>query len=315
MVPFSHSNPTPMLPSISSKATAGSLVLLMTEGEKRYLIRVSKGKRLHCHIGVVEHDSLIGKSFGTVGWSLAGKPYLLLEPDLSDLMQRIKRSTQIIYAKDAALITQRLGLRNGSSVLEAGTGSGSLTTALAWTIGPTGKVISVDANVEIQQLAAQNLERFGLLAQVELLQGFLEDIDLSVQVDSVMLDMREPWRCLPKVKELLKPGGRIVCFLPTTNQVGELLTHMEHSACVDIRIEELLLRQYKPVPDRLRPEDRMIAHTGFIVSAKIIEDPEDPQRWLSTQRLKYKSRQAAEARYREKAKQRKDSEASERLEE
>ena len=90
---------------------------------------------------------------------------------------------------------------------------------------------------------------------------------------------------------------------------------MEHSACVDIRIEELLLRQYKPVPDRLRPEDRMIAHTGFIVSAKIIEDPEDPQRWLSTQRLKYKSRQAAEARYREKAKQRKDSEASERLEE
>ncbi len=304
-----------MLPYVSSKATVGSLVLILTEGEKRYLIRVSQGKRLHCHIGVVEHDGLVGQPYGTVGWSLAGKPFLLLEPDLSDLMQRIKRSTQIIYAKDAALITQRLGLRNGSSVLEAGTGSGSLTTALAWTVGPTGKVISVEANVEMQQLAAQNLERFGLMAQVELLQGFLERIDLKVQVDSLMLDMREPWRCLPKVRELLKPGGRLVCFLPTTNQVSELLTHMEDSACVDIRIEELLLRQYKPVPDRLRPEDRMIAHTGFIVSAKIIEDPEDPQRWLSTKRLKYKSRQAAEAKYREKAKQRKDSEAGARREE
>ena len=297
----SGSRPAPMPLEVSPQAATGSLVLILTEGEKRYLLRVKAGHRLHCHIGVVEHDSLVGQRFGTVGHSLTGKPFLLLEPDLHDLMQRVKRSTQIIYAKDAALITQRLGLRNGSTVLEAGTGSGSLTTALAWTVGPTGKVITVDGNGEVQSLAAQNLERFGLLAQVDLHHGYLERSDLHVQVDSAMLDMREPWRCLPKVRELLKPGGRLVCFLPTTNQVSELLSQMEESACVDIRVEELLLRQYKPVSDRLRPEDRMIAHTGFIVSAKMIEDPEDPQRWLSTNRLRYKSRQAAEARYREQA--------------
>lgn len=289
-----------MLRDVSPQAAAGSLVLILTEGEKRYLLRIKAGQRLHCHIGVVEHDSLVGQFFGTVGHSLTGKPFLLLEPDLHDLMQRVKRATQIIYAKDAALITQRLGLRNGSTVLEAGTGSGALTTALAWTVGPTGKVVTVDGNVEMQKLAARNLERFGLLSQVELHHGDLERFELGMAVDAAMLDMREPWRCLPKVRECLKPGGRLVCFLPTTNQVGELLAHMEEAACVDIKVEELLLRQYKPVPDRLRPEDRMIAHTGFIVSSKMIEDPEDPQRWLSPNRLKYKFRQAAEARYRAK---------------
>ncbi len=301
-----------MYPEGSLQAAAGSLVLILTEGEKRYLLRIKTGQRLHCHIGMVEHDSLIGQPFGTVGHSRSGQPFLLLEPDLSDLMQRIKRSTQIVYAKDAALITQRLGLRNGSVVLEAGTGSGALTTALAWAVGPAGKVITVDGNAEIQTLAAQNLERFGLQAQVEMHQGYLERSNLRVQVvDAVMLDMREPWRCMAKVRELLKPGGRLVCFLPTTNQVGELLFHMEESACVDIKVEELLLRQYKPVPDRLRPEDRMIAHTGFIVSAKIIVDPEDPQRWLSPNRLKYKTRQAAEVRYRKKIQRKAAAEAAE----
>ncbi len=288
----------------SQQATPGALVLILTEGEKRYLLRIQAGHRLHCHIGVVEHDSLIGQSFGTVGHSRTGKPFLLLEPDLQDLMQRVKRATQIIYAKDAALIMQRLGLKHGSTVLEAGTGSGSLTTALAWTVGVTGKVLTVDGNVEVQRLAAQNLERFGLLTQVELHPGYLEHCDLAVQVDAAMLDMREPWRCLTKVRELLKPGGRLVCFLPTTNQVSELLAHMEEAACVDIKVEELLLRPYKPVPDRLRPEDRMIAHTGFIVSTKMIRDAEDPQRWLSPQRLKYKFRQAAEASYRQKIRRR-----------
>ena len=295
----------------SLQATPGSLVLIMTEGEKRFLFRLKSKQRLHCHIGAIEHDSLVGQSFGTVGHSLTGEPFLLLLPDLNDLMQRVKRSTQIIYAKDAGFILQRLGLRNGSTVLEAGTGSGSLTSALAWTVGPTGKVITVEGNPEIQTLAVQNLEKFGLLGQVELHQGFLEHIELNEQVDSAVLDMREPWRCLSKVRELLKPGGRLVCFLPTTNQVSELLNHMEKSACVDIKIEEVLLRQYKPVPDRLRPEDRMIGHTGFIISAKIIDDPEDPLRWLSTERLRFKARQEAEARYRARAKQRGGSESEE----
>lgn len=285
-------------------AAAGSLVLIMTEGEKRFLLRVKPGGRLHCHIGVVEHDSLIGKPFGTVGHSLMGKPFLLLLPDLTDLMQRVKRSTQIIYAKDAALILLRLGLRIGSKVLEAGTGSGSLTTALAWTVGLPGRVITVEGNSEMRDLAIQNLERFGLLNQVELHHGYLEHLSLKEQVDSAVLDMREPWRCLAKVKEIIKPGGRLVCFLPTTNQVSELLVHLEESSCVDIKIEELLLRHYKPVPDRLRPEDRMIGHTGFIVSAKVIIDPKDPHRWLSTERLRYKSRQEAEARYLAKKRQR-----------
>lgn len=285
-------------------ARAGDLALLLTEGEKRYLISLQAGGRLHCHIGVVEHDSLIGKAYGTAGQALTGKPFLLLEPDLTDLMRRVKRSTQVIYAEDAAIIMQRLGLRPGSRVLEAGTGSGSLTTALAWTVGAAGRVITVEGNLEMKKLAEENLARFGLLDRVETLNGFLEHMELDCVVDAVMLDMRAPWTCLSKAREVLKPGGRLAAFLPTTNQVSELLSHLENAGCVDIRIEEMLIRRYKPVPDRLRPEDRMIAHTGFIVSTKMIQDPEDPQRWLSPERLRYKARREAEERYRKRAMER-----------
>ena len=285
-------------------AAHGSLALLVTEGEKRYLVRLQRGQRFHCHIGVIEHDALIGQPFGFVYASLTGRPCLLLEPTLADLMVRVKRATQVIYPKDAAWIVQRLGLRSGSVVLEAGTGSGALTTALAWTVAPGGKVITFEGNPEMRRLAEGNLRRFGLLDRVDLRAGYLEDATLTETADAAALDMREPWRCLDKVAALVKPGGALTCFLPTTNQVSRQIAALEDVGCADLRIEELLLRGYKPVPDRLRPEDQMIAHTGYVVSARLIRDPAEPRRWLSRERLRYLDRQAAAARYRQKALQR-----------
>lgn len=284
----------------STTGQADSPVLIVTENEKRFLVTPVPGQRFHCHIGIIEHDALIGMRFGTVGTALSGQKFLLLEPSLSDLMLRLKRATQIIYPKDAAYLIQRLNLRCGSLVLEAGTGSGALTTALAWTVAPLGKVISVEGNPEMHRLAEANLVRTGVRPWVELHQGYLEECGIEQAVDAVMLDMRSPWRAMEAAVKPLKCGGAIASFLPTTNQVSEQLTALEACGCTDIAVEEVLIRRYKPVPERLRPEDRMTAHTGYIVSARKVHDPENASRWLSRERLKFLDREEARRRYMEK---------------
>ncbi len=280
-----------------NQVTEGSLVLVITQNEKKFLLKLQAGRRFHSHIGTIEHDALIGQPFGTTFLTASRQPILLLKPTLSDLMLRLRRATQIIYPKDAALIIQRLALRSGSVVLESGTGSGSLTTALAWSVAPEGKVISVESNSEMYEIARQNLIRYGLHTLVEMHLGYLENWDCTYQVDAVVLDMREPWRAMNKVRSVLKRGGNFVSFLPTTNQVSTQMEALEQSGFAEIQIEEIWVRRYKPIPDRLRPEDQMIAHTGYIVSARLIHDPDDPRRWLSRDRLRYLARQEATRRY------------------
>ncbi len=274
-----------------------SLVLVVTPNDKKFLLKLKAGRRFHSHIGVIAHDALIGQPYGTTCHAQTGQPILLLQPTLSDLMMRLRRGTQIIYPKDAALIMQRLALRSGSVVLESGTGSGALTTALAWTVAPTGKVITVESNPEMYQLAHQNLLRYGLHPLVEMHQGYLQTWDYPELVDAVILDMREPWHVMNRVVTLLKRGGNFASFLPTTNQVSTQLQTLEQTGFTDIQIEETWIRRYKPIPDRLRPEDQMTAHTGFIVSARLIHDPDNSQRWLSRDRLRYQARQEAARRY------------------
>ncbi len=285
------------MPTEPHLATEGSLVLVITRNEKKFLLKLQSGHRFHSHIGIIEHDVLIGQPYGTTCLARTGQPILLLQPTLSDLMMRLKRGTQIIYPKDAALIVQRLALRSGSVVLESGTGSGALTTALAWTVAPEGKVITVEGNAEMHEIARQNLLRSGMHEYVEMHQGYLEHWNYPHQVDAVVLDMREPWRTMDKVVSLLKRGGTFVSFLPTTNQVSTQLETLEQTGFTNLQVEEVWIRRFKPIPDRLRPEDQMTAHTGFVVSARLIHDPENPQRWLSRDRLRYQARQEATKRY------------------
>src|SRR4051812_17422875 len=150
------------------------LVLLMVAGQKRYLITLRKGQHLHTHLGIFAHDEMIGKPWGTLLLSTMDQPGLVVEPSLSDLMTHIKRGTQIIYPKDAAYLVHRLNLRAGSIVVEAGTGSGVLTTALAWAVAPLGRVYTYEARPDTFQLARRNLERVGLLPYVEMTLGSIE---------------------------------------------------------------------------------------------------------------------------------------------
>jgi len=172
----------------------------------------------------------------------------------------------------------RLNCFPGRRVVEAGTGSGGLTLALARSVMPTGRVYSYDERSRMLDMARRNLQRSGLLPYVELRerdvrQGFDEQ-----QADACFLDLREPWDCLAQVRAALKPGGFFGSILPTTNQVSDLLEALERHGFVEIIVEELLLRSYKPVPQRLRPVDRMVAHTGYLVFARVIE-PSDAEAW------------------------------------
>jgi tRNA (adenine57-N1/adenine58-N1)-methyltransferase len=276
-------------------AQDGQQIMLVTAGGKRYLVQLQAGRRFHSHLGMLEHNDLIGLPLGTTVYSQIGQPLLLLEPSLADLMTRVRRNTQIIYPKDAAYLVHKLSLRSGSHVIEAGTGSGALTIALAWAVAPAGTIYTYEVRADNFNTANDNLRRAGLLPYVKMYQESIREGFHQTGVDAVFLDVRTPWHFLDQVRTALRPGGFFASLLPTTNQVSELLATLEAKGFADIEVEELLLRRYKAVPDRLRPDDDMVGHTGFLVSARPIVDPSNPQRWLSEERKRYEARKEFEA--------------------
>jgi tRNA (adenine57-N1/adenine58-N1)-methyltransferase catalytic subunit len=249
-------------------AGAGDLCQLVSPTNKVFIIRLEAGGELHTHRGILRHDDVIDKPWGSRVHTHTGGIYFMLPPSLSDLLRETKRNTQIMYPKDIGLLLVTMGIGPGKHVLEAGTGSGALTTALAWSVGPQGRVTSYDIRPEMQNLARKNLERVGLAERVtfknrDIAEGFDER-----GVDALFLDLPNPYDYLEQVRQSLKPGGFFGTILPTTNQVTRLLGafYQHHFAFADVC--EVMLRYYKPVAERFRPTDRMVAHTGFLIFAR-----------------------------------------------
>lgn len=278
---------------MSALAQSNDLVLLVSEDEKRYLVRLKAGSIWHSNRGRLPHDALIGQPFGQTVQTLIGRPLLMLEPTTYDLISLLKRVTQIIFPKDAAHILMRLNLFPGRRVLEAGTGSGGLTLALARAVMPSGHVYTYEIKPETFTLAKRNLESLGLLPYVSLQQRDVTVAGFDEQdVDACFLDLREPWATLPAAVTALKTGGIFGSLVPTTNQVEEMLRALQTHGFSDITVEELLLRSYKPVPDRLRPADRMVAHTGYLIFARKLAEGE-AHRWRPREQKRYAGRLAA----------------------
>ncbi|HSD83134.1 MAG TPA: tRNA (adenine-N1)-methyltransferase [Anaerolineae bacterium] len=245
--------------------------LFMSRDHKRYLIRLLVDGELHTHRGIIKHNDCIGGVWGREMKTHLGYPFLLLDPSTADLIQDIKRTTQIIFPKDVGYILLKLSIHPGVTVLEAGTGSGGLTLALARAALPGGRVISYEVRPDMQNLARKNLERVGLLEQVEfklkdIAEGFDED-----GVDAVFLDVPEPANYLGVAANALRSGGFFGTLVPTTNQISRLLDRISAYPFGLIEVEELMLRGYKTVPQRLRPLDRMIGHTGYLLFARKFE--------------------------------------------
>ncbi len=272
----------------------GDMVLMVGADGRRRLITLQTNQAYHTHKGTIQHNELIGKPPGRVVYTQMGFPYLVLEPGTADLIQNIKRITQIIYPKDAAYIVMRLNLGNGKRVLEAGTGSGGLTIALARAVMPEGHVFSFEAREDAARLARRNLEKVGLLQYVTLLDRDLAEGCEMDLVDAVFLDMKEPWLHVGYAEEILVPGGFFGSLLPTANQVSALLEELHRRNFMDISVEELLLRPYKPVPERLRPADRMIAHSGYLVFARRVETDDEARRWFSPIRRMHRDKYLGE---------------------
>lgn len=289
-----------------SVAHAGDLAMLFTSDYKRYVIRVHPEGVTHTHLGAFRHDALIGQTWGATVQSQINHQALLLQPSLTDVMKSVKRGTQIIYPKDAAYIVHRLSLHAGSRVIEAGTGSGGLTTALAWAVMPTGMVFTHEVRPDIYQVARENLSRLGLLPYVKMFVTDIDDGFKADDVDAVFLDVREPWHYLPAARKALRPGGFFASLLPTANQVIELLNGFDRHHFADVSVEELILRRYKATPDRFRPDDNLIGHTGYLIFARCIDAREELARWQRPERQRYEARLRTQAEIEAQAQERAD---------
>lgn len=251
-------------------AKAGDTIQLLGRDKKYFIVRLAPGARLDTHRGYLPHDSLIGAEYGSEVYTHLGHGFFLLEPSTDDLIREIKRSSQIIYPKDSGFILMKLSIRPGQTVLEAGSGSGGMTTVLAQMVGPMGRVISYEIRDDMLRNAQRNIERAGLSDRVtfkhrDIAEGFDE-----TDVDAFFLDVPNPWDYTAQVRRALKGGGFFGSILPTTNQVSTLLVSMEREGYEFIEVCEILLRYYKTVPERLRPADRMVAHTGFLIFGRPI---------------------------------------------
>ncbi|MCC6300679.1 MAG: tRNA (adenine-N1)-methyltransferase [Anaerolineales bacterium] len=261
----------------SSAARDGDLAQLVGLRHKNFIITLQAGAKFETHRGILQHDDLIGKRWGTQVFSHINAPFFLLQPSLADLLNELPRTTQILYPKDIGYILITMSVGPDQKALEAGTGSGAMTTALAYAVGSVGRVVTYEVKPDTQNLAIKNLKRFGLASRVDFklrdIRGGFDETD----ADSFFLDVPNPYDYIAQVRAALKPGGFFCSLSPTFNQIEKTLYALRQNNFAFLEVCELLLRYYKPEPSRLRPTDRMVAHTGFLVFARKIEPSEDPR--------------------------------------
>jgi len=262
-------------------ACEGDLAELVGLRHKHFILKLVKGGVFHTHRGILRHDELIGMPWGSQVFSHNGSPFFLLQPPIGDVLRELPRNTQIIYPKELGFILVNMGIGPGQHVVEAGTGSGALTCAFAYIIGSEGRVTSYEVRPDMQNMARRNLDRLGLLERVELkLQSIEAGFD-ETGVDALFLDLPNPEDYIPQVRCALKSGGFFGSILPTANQVERLLIALRKNDFAFVEVCEIMLRYYKPEPQRFRPTDRMVAHTGYLIFGRpVIIDHSEASRLL-----------------------------------
>jgi tRNA (adenine57-N1/adenine58-N1)-methyltransferase len=251
----------------------GDLVLLIDSKGKKYLITLKEKGSFSFHKGKIEFRQILGRKEGETIVSSKGEKLLVFKPTLEEYLLKMKRGAQIIYPKDIAQILILADIFPGAKVFEAGTGSGALTISLLRAVGKKGKVISYEKRKEFLNQAKENIAKFQKLRKEEWGTLVLKEKGIEKGIeekdfDRAILDLPEPWKVLKEMKKILKPGGILVCYLPTVLQIFNLIEKIEKNfkkVFYLMGIYEVLQRRWKKSGLSLRPEDRMIAHTGFIV--------------------------------------------------
>jgi tRNA (adenine57-N1/adenine58-N1)-methyltransferase len=246
----------------------GDSVVLRRRAGDALLLKLQRGPQSLEGLGVVDLSGQIGQApGGTVDW--AGSTYRVLRPSLSDLMVLLRRKAQIVTPKDALPLTYLAGVGPGARVAEAGSGSGALTTVLAYVVGETGRVYSYDRRPEFLEVARRNLVASGLQSRVEFRErdvavgGFLE-----TELDSVVLDLAEPWAVLGGAHSALRVGGYVAAYVPTYNQLEQTVRTMRTVGFEDVHALEVLERALHVGEGGTRPEFDMLGHTGFLSAGR-----------------------------------------------
>lgn len=259
------------------------LIFLILDERRRWLMEVKPGGTFHTHRGIIEFNDIIGKKFGTCVFSRpyesAGYKFFVLKPLPSDYILHMARKTQIIYPEDAGLILIYSGIGPGSMVIEAGSGSGALSCILGNYVRPNGHVYSYDIREKSLNRAKKNVARANLEDYITIKFGnILEDELNHTNIDSVVLDMPQPWQAIERVKKYLKLSGTLVSFSPTIEQVKKTTFALKENEFIEINTYELIKRRIQVKPNATRPETRMVGHSGYITFARKLNNIKNPYR-------------------------------------
>ncbi|MCH2380258.1 MAG: tRNA (adenine-N1)-methyltransferase [Nitrososphaerales archaeon] len=243
-------------------------VLFYLSPRKKWLIQVSPGKQVHTHAGYIEVEDVIGKEYGQSVMTNTKQEIYLLYPRLNDYIFKSKRATQILYPKDMAIIASWTDLSHGKKVIEAGTGSGSLSCFIANLIRPDGHLYSYDVREESHEIAKKNIEKAGLSEFVTLQ---IKDAKLGLEekdMDVAILDLGDPWTLIKTMKGCLRPGGTLASVSPTINQVEKVVIELQNEGFLEIETLEILMREMEVREGKTRPAMRMVGHTTYLTFAR-----------------------------------------------
>lgn len=260
----------------------GDQVQLTDPKGRMHTITLEPGRQFHTHKGILEHDALLGGPEGVVV-TIGSTPFLALRPLLSDFVLSMPRGAQVVYPKDAGQVVQMADVFPGAHVVEAGVGSGALSMSLLRAVGDRGRVSSYERRADFADIARENVERFfggphpawtvtvGDLA--EALPADKRDRD----VDRVVLDMLAPWEVLDAVSAALRPGGLVCCYVATTTQLSTTVEALRaHGTFTEPQSWETLVRGWHVEGLAVRPQHRMVGHTGFLSTARRLADGVEP---------------------------------------
>jgi tRNA (adenine57-N1/adenine58-N1)-methyltransferase len=250
---------------------AGDRVQLTDQKGKIYSITITPGKEWHTHKGWIVHDELIGLPEGSVVSTSAGLKFTAFIPLLTDYVLSMPRGATIVYPKDAALIVGFADIFPGARVLEAGVGSGALTLSLLRAVGPTGSVHSVERREEFAANATSNIENYfgGPPANWSLAIGSVQEQEFDHQFDRVILDMLAPWECVEMAAKVLRPGGVFMAYVATTTQLSATAEALKDDGhFTEPESFESMVRGWHHEGLAVRPQQRMIGHTGFLIFSR-----------------------------------------------
>lgn len=251
----------------------GDLVQLTDHKGKMHTITLAPGQVFHTHRSQIRHDEVIGAPEGTVIAAGPGVTYVALRPALEDFVLSMPRGAAVIYPKDAGRIVTLADIGSGSRVIEAGVGSGALTCFLLRAVGHDGFVQSYERRSDFADIARSNVARWFGTADLPW-DVRVEDATAAESAelfDAVIYDMVAPWDCLETVTRLLRPGGMFVSYVTTTTQMSRLIETMRLIRRFrEPRAEESMIRTWHLDGLAVRPDHRMIGHSGFLVSSRLL---------------------------------------------